>query len=144
MLRGLMPRYLGLDSSTQSLSALVVDTDTGRVVLDETINFGKELPEFGSPNGFLPNADERVKHSNPLMWVTAIDRLFSRIKASGFDFGSIAGISGAGQQHGSVYLRTPITDAAPWSERQELAEQVRPLLSRATSPFSMTRSTCRP
>jgi xylulokinase len=141
MLRGLMPRYLGLDSSTQSLSALVIDTDTGRVVLDETINFGKELPEFGSPNGFLPNADALVFHSNPLMWVTAIDRLFSRIKASGFDFGSIAGISGAGQQHGSVYLRTPITDAEPWSERQELAEQVRPLLSRATSPIWMDSST---
>ncbi len=141
MLPAPMPRYLGLDSSTQSLSALVIDTDTGEVVLDEALNFGKELPEFASPNGFLPNADPQIKHSDPLIWVEAIDRLFSRIKARGFDFGSIRGISGAGQQHGSVYLNTPITEAAPWSEGLGLAEQVRPLLSRASSPIWMDSST---
>jgi len=136
-----MPRYLGLDSSTQSLSALVVDTDSGQVVLDQALNFGKDLPEFGSPHGFLEHADPQVKHSDPLMWVAALDRLLARIKASGFDLGSIAGISGAGQQHGSVYLKTPITEAEPWSEQESLTEQVRPLLSRATSPIWMDAST---
>jgi xylulokinase len=136
-----MPRYLGLDSSTQSLSALVVDTDSGQIVLDQSLNFGKDLPEFASPHGFLEHPDPQVKHSDPLMWVAALDRLFARIKASGFDLGSVAGISGAGQQHGSVYLETPITEAEPWSERYSLAEQVAPLLSRATSPIWMDSST---
>ena len=31
-----MPQYLGLDSSTQSLSALLIDTDTGKVVADKS------------------------------------------------------------------------------------------------------------
>src|SRR5262245_35540594 len=105
-----MGLFLGLDSSTQSLSALVVDTDRGAVVLDESVNFGKTLPEYGSPHGFIPNADARIKHADPVMWVAALDVLFGRVKAGGFDLGSIAGVSGAGQQHGSVYLRRALTN----------------------------------
>ncbi|HKO93265.1 MAG TPA: hypothetical protein VJU61_19050, partial [Polyangiaceae bacterium] len=63
-----MAYYLGLDSSTQSLSALVIDTDQKRVVLDQSVNFGRELPAYASPHGVLPNSDPRVCHSDPLMW----------------------------------------------------------------------------
>ena len=45
-------RFLGLDSSTQSLTALLVDTDTGEVI-DRSVAFGERLPQYGSPNGFL-------------------------------------------------------------------------------------------
>lgn len=141
MLCAPMARYLGLDSSTQSLSALVIDTDTGQVVLNQSLNFGKDLPEFNSPSGFLEHSDANLKHSNPLMWVAALDRLLSDVKKSGFDWSTIAGISGAGQQHGSVYLKTPIGEAAAWATGASLAEQVRPLLSRMTSPIWMDSST---
>ena len=135
-----MARYLGLDSSTQSLSAIVVDTDTGKVVLDQSLSFGAALPEYGSPNGFLEHADARVRHSNPLMWVDALDRLLETARASGFDWGTVRGISGAGQQHGSVYLATPIANVK-LSKGKSLAEQVAPLLSRKTSPIWMDSST---
>jgi xylulokinase len=136
-----MARYLGLDSSTQSLSAVVVDTDTGKVVLDQSLSFGAALPQYASPNGFLEHTDERVKHSNPLMWVDALERLLESAKKSGFDWGTVSGISGAGQQHGSVYLATPIAKARPFSKEKPLAEQVAPLLSRKTSPIWMDSST---
>jgi len=135
-----MALFLGLDSSTQSLSALVVDTDAGRVVLDRSLSYGQALPEFHSPHGFLENADPAVKHSDPLMWVEALDRLLSDIRASGFDLGSVAGVSGAGQQHGSVYLKSPLGKATFAADRP-LRDQVRPLLSRATSPIWMDSST---
>src|SRR5690349_12357374 len=135
-----MALFLGLDSSTQSLSALVIDTDTGRVVLDKSIAYGSALPEFHSPHGFLEHADPAVKHSDPLMWVEALERLLDQIKAGGFDFGRIAGVSGAGQQHGSVYLKTPLSEVN-WKAGTKLAEQVRPLLSRPTSPIWMDSST---
>ncbi|HEY1536634.1 MAG TPA: hypothetical protein VGF76_21580, partial [Polyangiaceae bacterium] len=61
-----MGLYLGLDSSTQSLSALVVDTESGQVVLEESVNFGQALPEYESQNGFLSHPDVRRKHANPL------------------------------------------------------------------------------
>jgi xylulokinase len=136
-----MPRYLGLDSSTQSLSAVVIDTDSGKVVLDESLSFGAALPEYASPNGFLEHADARVKHSNPLMWVDALDRLLEAGKRGGFDWGTVAGVSGAGQQHGSVYLSMPIANARPWSVKKSLAEQIAPLLGRNTSPIWMDSST---
>ncbi|HLV65985.1 MAG TPA: FGGY-family carbohydrate kinase [Polyangiaceae bacterium] len=136
-----MALYLGLDSSTQSLSALVIDTDSGRIVRNDAVNFGNDLPEYQSPNGFLPHADPQVKHSDPLMWVAALDLLFGRMRESGFDFAAVAGISGAGQQHGSVYLATPIDEAPAWSASSALVEQVRPLLSRPTSPIWMDSST---
>ncbi len=138
-----MSFFLGLDSSTQSLSALVVDVASGRVVLELSVNFGQELPEYESSTGFLSSPDPKIKHANPLLWVSAIDRLFEKIIASGFDLAQVRAVSGAGQQHGTVYLRTPITDAEPWSVARPLVEQVRPLLSRVTSPIWMDSSTSR-
>ena len=52
-----MAYYLGLDSSTQSLSAVVIDSQSGAVVLDTSIQYGTDLPDYKSPNGFLENDD---------------------------------------------------------------------------------------
>ena len=117
-----MPRYLGLDSSTQSLSAIVIDTDTGKVVLDESVNFGTALPAYASPNGFLEHADPRVKHSNPADVGRRARSLCSKAPRRAASIGErVAGVSGAGQQHGSVYLSTPIAKARPWSTERRSA-----------------------
>src|SRR5262245_61555480 len=126
-----MAHYLGIDASTQSVSALIIETQSGRVALDVSVNFGKDLPQYSSPNGFLLNPDPNVKHSDPLMWLDALELVLERIRGSGFDLGSIRGVSGAGQQHGSVYLKTPISKlGAGWSTDRPLREQARGLLSR--------------
>ena len=52
---------LGIDSSTQSVKALVYDTEAKSVVTTVSVNFGKELPEFGCPDGFIPNANPLVR-----------------------------------------------------------------------------------
>lgn len=136
-----MPQYLGLDSSTQSLSALLIDTDTGKVVVDKSVNFGERLPQYHSPKGFLPNPDASIKHSDPLMWVDALDLLLQELRDAGVDLSKVRGISGAGQQHGSVYLSKSLDEAGDWSPATPLREQVRPLLSRKTSPIWMDSST---
>jgi xylulokinase len=136
-----MAFFLGLDSSTQSLSALIIDTDTGKVVADRSINFGARLPQYRSPNGFLPHADPAIKHSDPLMWVEALDLVLEELRAAGVDLGRVAGISGAGQQHGSVYLAKSLDQVPAWAADQPLGEQVRPLLARQTSPIWMDSST---
>lgn len=43
------------------------------------------------------------------MWLEAVDLVLSRLQSNGTPFGRIRGISGAGQQHGSVF----------WNERGE-------------------------
>lgn len=136
-----MALFLGLDSSTQSLSAIVIDSSEGRVVVDESVNFGSELPSYESPQGVLPNPDARVRHSDPMMWVEALELLLSRVRERGFDWSTVAAISGAGQQHGSVYLKEPLRDAGRWRAGKSLVDQVRPLLSYPTAPMWMDSST---
>jgi xylulokinase len=63
------------------------------------------------------------------------------VRAQGFDLGRVAGVSGAGQQHGSVYLATPLAKAPAWSPSAKLRDQVEPLLSRSTAPIWMDSST---
>ena len=65
--------FLGLDSSTQSLSAVVIDLDARKVIYEKSLNFDRALPHYKTQNGVLPNRDPLVKHSPPLMWADALD-----------------------------------------------------------------------
>src|SRR6185503_21151141 len=75
--------FLGLDSSTQSLSAVVIDYDTRKVVYNDSLNFDEALPHYKTRNGVLPNRDPLIKHSPPLMWAEALDLVFARMKKKG-------------------------------------------------------------
>ena len=81
-----MSLVLGLDSSTQSLSAVILDTEKGIVVADDSVNFGKDLPQYGQPHGYDESGARGRVHSNPLMWLEALDLLLSRMTKNGVDF----------------------------------------------------------
>jgi xylulokinase len=137
-----MPLYLGLDSSTQSLTAIVIDGDTNKVVYESSLNFDEVLPHYGTRHGVLPRAQADVATSSPVMWAEALDLMFGRIAASGVDVRRIAAIAGSAQQHGSVYLnRSAAAGLAGLDPARPLAEQVRPMLSRQESPIWMDSST---
>ena len=137
-----MSLYLGLDSSTQSLSAILIDIEKRQLVLDHSINFNERLPEFGCTNGVLPNADPTVAHSDPLMWLAALGMLLDDLRKKGVAFSQVAAIAGSGQQHGSVYLNAKAAGALKsLSPRKSLARQLKPALSRPTSPIWMDSST---
>ena len=136
-----MGKYLGLDASTQSLSAMVIDTDANDIIYERSVNFGTDLPEFGCPNGFINNKDPLIRHADPLMWVAAIDLLFTEMQSDNFDFSEILCVSGSGQQHGSVYLNEKFLTPSNWNNGSTLAESIAPTLSRPTSPIWMDGST---
>ncbi|HCE43338.1 MAG TPA: carbohydrate kinase [Lentisphaeria bacterium] len=137
-----MKLFIGLDSSTQSLKALVVDAETGKITASAAVNFSSELPKYGCPNGVLPNKDPLVKHSNPLMWLEALDLAFSKLKDAKVPLNKVIGMSGSGQQHGSVYLNSKFKDIlAGLDKAKPLADQIKPALSRKTSPIWMDSST---
>jgi xylulokinase len=134
--------FLGLDSSTQSLSAVVIDYDRRKVVYDKSLNFDRALPHYQTQNGVLPNRDPLVKHSSPLMWAEALDLLFAEMKKDGVALGEILAISGSGQQHGSVYLNSRAAAAlANLNPAQSLVENLDGIFSRPTSPIWMDSST---
>jgi xylulokinase len=133
--------FLGLDSSTQSISAILIDPRSGTVVADESVNFGNDLPQYGAPSGFIPGGESGEVHSDPLMWLDALDLLLSRLSAK-MDLSQVTVIAGSGQQHGSVYLNSDFEDAlGNLNPSQGLAEQLAPTLSRSTSPIWMDTST---
>jgi xylulokinase len=134
--------FLGLDSSTQSLSAVVIDLDRRKVVYDQSLNFDRALPRYGTQNGVLSHRDPLVKHSSPLMWAEALDLMFARMKRDGVALGKILAISGSGQQHGSVYLNDRAAAAlANLRPQKSLVENLKGIFSRPTSPIWMDSST---
>ena len=137
-----MSFFLGLDSSTQGLKAEIIDIDAGTIIFSESVNFGKDLPEYNCPNGHLKNSDPLIKHANPLMWLAALDLVLNRLQQQDAPLDKIAGISGSGQQHGSVYLNDKFTEIiAKLDSEKNLSEQLAPALSRKTSPIWMDRAT---
>ena len=136
--------FLGLDSSTQSLSAVVIDLVEQRVVFETSLNYDQGLPHYGTRDGVLRVADPTVIHAPPLLWVEALDKVFERLREAGVPLDQIAAISGSGQQHGSVYLnRQAPTVLAALDPARPLAGQLAGLFSRPTSPIWMDSSTSR-
>ena len=113
--------FLGLDSSTQSLSVVVIDYDGRKVVYEKSLNFDKAFPQYGTQNGVLPHPDPLVKHSPPLMWAEALDRMCAEMKKDGVALGEILAISGSGHQHGSVYFNARAADALAKLDPQKIA-----------------------
>ena len=134
--------FLGLDSSTQSLSAVVIDADRRKVIYEKSLNFDQTLPRYGTENGVLPNRDPLAKHSPPLMWAEALDRLFAQMKKDKVPLGEILAMSGSGQQHGSIYLNGRAAGAlAKLNPQKSLVENLQGIFSRSTSPIWMDSST---
>jgi xylulokinase len=134
--------FLGLDSSTQSLSAVVIDLDSHRVIYEKSLNFDRALPQFKTQNGVLPHPDPLVKHSSPLLWAAALDGLFAIMQKDGVPLGEILAVSGSGQQHGSVYLNErAAARLGKLNPAKSLEENLRGVFSRVTSPIWMDSST---
>jgi xylulokinase len=134
--------FLGLDSSTQSLSAVVIDLDTRKVIHEKSLNFDRALPHYKTKNGVLPNRNPLVKHSPPLMWAEALDLIFAEMKRDGVALGKILAVSGSGQQHGSVYFNDRIEPAlANLDPQKTLVENLHGVFARKTSPIWMDSST---
>ena len=96
------PLYLGFDLSTQQLKGIAVTSDL-KVLYDAVVDFDADTTGFNVIKGVLTNEVEREVFAPVTMWLQAIDMVLQRLRDKGIDFARVQGISGAGQQHGSVY-----------------------------------------
>jgi xylulokinase len=138
-----MPLYLGLDCSTQSLTAVALDVEGDRkeIVFESSIRFDEALPQYGTRHGVLPRSDPAVAASPPLMWADALDMMLSRV-ADAVDTSRLAALSGSAQQHGSVYLNGSASAIlARLDSGRAPGEQLRTALSRPIAPIWMDSST---
>ncbi|CAJ0911610.1 15979_t:CDS:2 [Entrophospora sp. SA101] len=123
--------FAGFDLSTQQLKFTAIN-EISKVVFEELVNFDKELPSYGTKNGVISN--ENVVICPTLMWIESIDLLLNKLSEKKFPFHQIKAMSGAAQQHGSVY----------WSENSlGILENLNPteiLVSQFINAFSIPDS----
>ncbi|PLN81618.1 D-xylulose kinase A [Aspergillus taichungensis] len=96
------PLYIGFDLSTQQLKGLVVNSDL-KVVYVSKFDFDADSRNFPIKKGVLVNEAEHEVVAPVAMWLQALDGVLEGLRNQGLDFSRVMGISGAGQQHGSVY-----------------------------------------
>ena len=107
-----MPRRrlaLGLDSSTQSLSAVVIDIDTAEKCFEHSLDYRADarLNRFGIGEDYiLPPREEGEAEQPPLMYLASLDAMFADMREAGVPLESILLINTSGQQHGHVYLNS--------------------------------------
>lgn len=140
-----MALYLGIDLSTQGVKAELIDPENPAAGSGGfAVGFGADLPQYGAPEGFVPDPDPLVRAADPAMWLDAFDLLFARMRDAGAPLGEVAGISGSAQQHATVCLRECFPRVlGSLDPGKTLAEQLVPCLSRRFSPIWMDRSTAR-
>lgn len=136
-----MAKVLGLDLSTQSATALVLDTATGVTLARARAAFGADFPDRGHPEGFIRGGRDGEVHADPLVWLDGLELALDRL-AKLTDLSQVDAVSVSGQQHGSVYLGAGYEAAlADGSRATSLSAKIAPVLSRRTSPIWMDSST---
>ncbi|KAL4883022.1 hypothetical protein BJY04DRAFT_206640 [Aspergillus karnatakaensis] len=96
------PLYIGFDLSTQQLKGIVVNSDL-KVVFLSIFDFDAHSKGFPIKKGVITNEVEHEVVAPVALWLQALDSVLADLKKQGLDFSLVRGISGAGQQHGSVY-----------------------------------------
>ncbi|KAF7712354.1 D-xylulose kinase [Penicillium ucsense] len=96
------PLYIGFDLSTQQLKGVAVNSDL-KVEYLAKFDFDADSTGFSIKKGVMTNEAEHEVFAPVALWLQAMDTVLESLRKQGMDFGRVKGISGAGQQHGSVY-----------------------------------------
>ena len=135
------PFFLGLDSSTQSLKATLLDGSLN-ILQKLTVNFDTDLPGFKTQGGVHRGADGLTVTAPTLMWCAALDLLLEKARKADWPLGEVVAISGSGQQHGSVWFaRGGERLLRKLDPRQSLERHMAHAFSFADSPIWMDSST---
>ncbi len=101
---------LGLDLSTQSLSAAALDIDACQKIYEYSLDYVKDprLAGFGlKADSYILPTDNEGEASQPVtMYLAALDALFADMVKMGFPLQNVVVINVSGQQHGHVYLNS--------------------------------------
>lgn len=134
--------FLGLDLSTQQLKGIIVNAQLEPVV-QAKVEFDADFPQYKTVKGVLTNNNTREVQAPVAMWLEAVDLLLERIIKTGeANLSRLRGISGACQQHGSVYLNsTAQQQLADLDSSKSLKEQLESTLAWTLSPNWQDHST---
>lgn len=135
---------LGIDASTQSITGLLYDTESGREIASHSVNYGERLTEYGAPHGYVACTEACGTEylASPLMWLDGLNLLLTELKEQGAPLEKVARIAGTCQQHATVYLKGGFAAAlASLSPTRLLSVQLKDEFSRELSPIWMDNTT---
>ena len=99
---------LGLDISTQSISAVLVDIDLREIVYQYSLDYQKDarLKKYGvqGQNYILPPKNEGEANQPAKMFIAALETLFTDMKSAGQPMRDILICNTSAQQHSHAYL----------------------------------------
>ena len=113
--------YLGFDLSTQQLKGVAVTSDL-KVQHEALFDFDVDAEGCNIQKGVMTNDEQHEVFAPVAMWLQALDVLLGRLKAIGLDFSLVKAISGAGQQHSSVFWSAEGEEALRNLDRRESFE----------------------
>ena len=101
---------LGIDASTQSLSAVLLQGSTGEIVWSRSLPY-RDDPRllglgFEHDTMIMPPREAGEAEQPPRLFIAALEALFDDLRSAGIDTQAIAAINTSGQQHGHVYLNS--------------------------------------
>lgn len=132
---------LGIDFSTQSAKALVLDARSADVVHADSFEYDTAFPDHGTKGGVLQSRHPSLRHTSPFMLIEALDLVFGRLHKSGVEVGRIGAVKIDAMQHCTVYANASFGErVAALSPGQDLLPQVEPDITRRTSPIWEDRS----
>lgn len=165
------PLYLGFDLSTQQLKggrallisdhphvvhnnhlkkpvclpeslAIVIQSDL-QVISEAKVDFDADFgAQYGLQKGVLVNDAEGEVFAPVAMWLEAVDLVLSRLKEKKTPLDRIRGISGACQQHGSVFWSHDAEKLLGGLHHEKpLVEQLKPAFSHPYAPNWQDHST---
>ena len=141
---------LGLDSSTQSLTAVAIDSESGEILIEHSVDYAMEvsLLRYGidAEEYLVPPRVQGEADQPPRLYLASIDLLLSRLKSTGFDFSSVTSVNVSGQQHGHLYLNgTAVTAFAvlkrPGAGEQSLVRLLDGVFAYGTAPIWKSANT---
>ena len=143
---------LGLDSSTQSLSAIVIDIDSAEKCFEHAIDYRADERTncFGIGEDYiLPprhSMAEGEAEQPPLMYLASLDAMFADMQNADVRLEDIVAINTSGQQHGHVYLNKNLSIIfsnllRTESSTLELKTLLAGVFSYFTAPIWMTANT---
>ncbi|MCZ6679653.1 MAG: FGGY family carbohydrate kinase, partial [Candidatus Poribacteria bacterium] len=140
---------LGLDSSTQSLSAVVVDIDTGDKCFEHSLDYRQDarLNDFGVGVDYtIPPRVEGEADQPPEMFLASLDAMFYDMQVADVPLEEIVVINDSGQQHGHVYLNGQAEGLfsqlkRPGKGEADLLSLLDGTLAYRTAPIWMTSNT---
>jgi len=126
------------------LVAIIITSDL-KVVYEAKVDFDTDLSKYGIKKGVHVNEAESEVYAPVGMWLEAVDLVLDRLKENGAPFSWVKGISGAGQQHGSVFWSQAGAELlANLDPRGKLVDQLSPKgFAHAWSPNWQDSSTQR-